>query len=298
MKNSIELIGEVTLLLVDDDADNRAYLVSLMVEVAPNMSVLVAKHGKQALKILSKKQVDIILLDWEMPEMNGLEFLQVIRQYESWKYIPTIMYTGAMTESLHLRDAMEYGAIDFLRKPAEPIELVARIRAALYQKQLEEQRRIAEQALIKQRNDFLEESNILLRKETNNYLLMLARKNEILLEIQQKCKSNARITVDELSRKIIRFVEQSIREDDYWEAFLTKLNQTDPLFVKQLTKTHPTLTNNEIKVCTLIRFQIDTKSIANLLQVSVDGVKKSRYRIRKKMDLPTSTKLDVYIRSL
>lgn len=61
--NNGELFDEVTLLLVDDDPDNRTFLINLMVEIAPNMSVLVAKHGKQALKILEKKTIHIILLD-------------------------------------------------------------------------------------------------------------------------------------------------------------------------------------------------------------------------------------------
>lgn len=233
-----------------------------------------------------------------MPEMNGLEFLKVAHQNEVWKYIPTIMYTGAMTGAAHLSEALQYGAIDFLRKPAEPIELIARIRAALYQKKLEEQRRTIEQKLIQQRNELLEKNNEMLRKETSNNLLLLARKNEILLEIKQQCQKVEPDDYPSFCKKISRFVDQSIREDDYWGNFLNKLEQTDPLFVKKMIEKHPTLTNNETKVCALIRSKMDTKSIANLLQVSIDGVKKSRYRIRKKLELPPAMKLDLYIRSL
>lgn len=293
-----DLLENITLLLVDDSADNRAFIISLMVEIAPSMNVLVAKHGHQALSILQKKEIDIILLDWEMPEMDGLEFLKRMQLDEQWKYIPTIMYTGAMTESLHLSEALQYGAIDFLRKPAEPVELIARIRAALYQKKLEQQRRTIEKALIQQRNELLEKNNETLRKETSNNLLLLARKNEILLEIKQQCEKVKPEDYSSFYRKITRFIDQSITEGDYWEDFLTKLNQTDPLFTQKLTQRHPTLSNNETKVCALIRSKMDTKSIANLLQVSVDAVKKSRYRIRKKLALPSSIKLDLYIRGL
>ncbi len=295
-----EWLNDTTLLLVDDNSDNRSFLVGLMLELVPTMTVLVAKDGKQALQILEKKQsiIDLVLLDWEMPKMNGLEVLKVMEGHLLWQYIPTIMYTGAMTDVRHLNEALRHGAIDFLRKPAEPVELLARMRSALRQKQLEEQRRKVEQQLIQQQNDFLEKSNVQLRKETNDYLLMLARKNEVLSQIQQQCKTPTEETVSVFQRAMSRFVELSVREDDYWEGFLEKLNQTDPKFVQELLKQHPELSKTEVKVCALIRFGIDNKSIANLLQISADGVKKSRYRIRKKIVLPTEVKLDTYIHSI
>lgn len=292
-----DLLKNINLLLVDDDAENRVFLVNLMLEMAPTMSVLVAKDGKQALTIIQKKAIDIILLDWEMPNMNGLEVLLVLQEHDQWKYIPVLMYTGAMTDTDHLSKALQYGAVDFLRKPAEPIELMARIQSALYQKKLEVERREIEKKIIQQKNSFLEQSNQLLHKETNDYLLMLARKNEIISKIEQQCLDVEELLPKKFRNEISRFIKQSNREDDYWKGFLNKLNQTDSEFVQRLTLKHSNLTPNEIKVCALIRFGIDTKNIANLLQISIEGIKKSRYRIRKKIEL-SNIKLDQYILSL
>ena len=287
----------VSLLVVDDDADNRNYLVQLMLDKASETTVFVAKHGKQALSILGKKAVDLILLDWEMPVMNGGETLQALQQDVYWRYIPVIMYTGAMTSYYNLEEALQNGAVDFLRKPAEPVELLARIRSILRQKQLEEQRRHLEKRMVEQQKEFLEQTVQLLKKETNDYLLLLARKNEVLAEIQLRC-TPTHDPPTAFQKTISRFVKQSIREDNYWEDFLEKLNQTDPQFVKRLNSNHPKLSPGEVKVCALLRFGLDNKSIANLLQISNEGIKKSRYRIRKKLLLDKANKLEAYLTTI
>ncbi len=75
---------------------------------------------------------DLILSDIMMPNMNGYELCEKIKSIEKTKHIPIIMITAAsMENSEPLKKSFEYGAMDFISKPINPIELIARVRSAL-----------------------------------------------------------------------------------------------------------------------------------------------------------------------
>lgn len=297
MQNKNSFLADKVLLVVDDDPANRMTIVDLMLQQMPTMSVLVANHGKQALQIIAKKQVDVVLLDWEMPVLNGLETLQEIQRNNNWKNIPVIMYTGAMTASRNLEQALEQGAVDFLRKPADPIELLARIQSILYQKQLEQERIAIEKELLIAQQDFLQKEVKMIRQELNSNLLLLAHKNKVLLEIKGRCETETENPAI-LVRHVARHIDKLIVEDNYWEDFMEKFNKTDPLFIKNLLARTPNLSSNEVRVCSLIRFGMNNKDIMNIINISIEGIKKSRYRIRKKLSLETGTSLEKYLMNL
>lgn len=279
-----DFLEDKVLLVVDDDLPNRTLVVDIVLDLLPSMNVLTAKDGQQALYILAQKKVDVILLDWEMPVMNGIETLEELQKKEDLSQIPVIMYTGAMTATHNLQKAFHFGAVDFLRKPADPLELITRIRSVVYQRVLEENRRIAEQALLQAQQLYLEQEMEILRKELNSHLLLLAHKNKVLIDLKEKCLEKGTDT-QKLLREIARHIGQLIAEDDYWGEFMEKFNKTDPEFVKTLLGQWPNMSKGELRVCTLIRFGMESKDIMSLLNVSSEGIKKNRYRIRKKMNL-------------
>jgi len=86
-----------------------------------------ADSGDAAFCLMQKRHPDLIILDITMPGLNGFQVLNRIRQESD---IPVIMLTG-MGEVTTLRDAVEFGADDYVRKPFYPLELVARVRAKL-----------------------------------------------------------------------------------------------------------------------------------------------------------------------
>jgi|GEM_PF-3216471 len=221
------------ILVVEDDLDNRMLILKLMQDHAPQTTVLSAINGEQALKILGKKNIDLILLDWEMPVMNGIETLEHLQQKEEWKSIPVVMYTGTMVGNYALKKALDAGAIDFLRKPADTIELFARISSILSQKEQEQKRIIAEQALANAQQTFMQKEIDLLKEDLNNYLLLLARKNEALQNIKEQCQSHQKEQKPSV-HSIIRNIDQLLNQDDYWSDFMTKFNKMDPSFSKNL----------------------------------------------------------------
>lgn len=75
-------------------------------------------------------EIDLILLDMMMPEMDGIEACRVLQQHEELKEIPVIMVT-AVGDSKKLAEALDAGAVDYVTKPINKVELMARIRSAL-----------------------------------------------------------------------------------------------------------------------------------------------------------------------
>ncbi len=114
------------LLVVDDEADLLAELVPLLKR--SGFEVQTASDGAQALQRVHRQQPDLIVLDVIMPQMDGREVLRSLRQEGNW--VPVILLTRVGSPSERAFSLQE-GADDYLNKPFEPIELIARIQAVL-----------------------------------------------------------------------------------------------------------------------------------------------------------------------
>ena len=116
-------------LLVDDEPQNIKYLFeSLNPQV---YRVIVASNGRSAIEQTLKHRPDAIVMDWDMPIMDGMEAIKIIRANDSIKDIPIIVATGKMTSAENLRTALETGANDYIRKPFDPIEIQARVNSMI-----------------------------------------------------------------------------------------------------------------------------------------------------------------------
>ncbi|MCE1188348.1 MAG: hybrid sensor histidine kinase/response regulator [Ignavibacteria bacterium] len=121
---------DAVILVVDDE---QAYLASITETLRKkNFKILQALNGNMGIKVTKQFMPDIIIADWEMPELNGLQMIQDLKADETTKDIPIIMCTGKMTTSENLDTALAAGACDYIRKPIDPIELTARINSALH----------------------------------------------------------------------------------------------------------------------------------------------------------------------
>jgi DNA-binding NarL/FixJ family response regulator len=119
-----------TVLVVDDEPDSLRMLTT-MLELA-EISVLVATSGEAALELLGNVVPDLILMDGVMPGMDGFTTTQKIKARPALASIPIIFMTG-LTESEHVVEAFEVGGVDFVRKPVDLSELLARVRAHMAQ---------------------------------------------------------------------------------------------------------------------------------------------------------------------
>lgn len=129
---------ETKVLIVDDDS-NICDLIELYFQKEGYKSYK-TYNGKDALKVFNEKQIDIIVLDIMMPQMDGYEVLKEIRKTSQ---VPVVMLT-AKGETFDRVLGLELGADDYIVKPFEPKELVARVRAVLRRYKPQTQKRAIE----------------------------------------------------------------------------------------------------------------------------------------------------------
>jgi len=126
------------MLVVDDNRVNRLLLTRALEQNGHEVSN--AENGKIGLEMLRAKPYDVLLLDIDMPEMNGFEVLEALLHDDELRYLPVIM-TSASDELDRVVKCIEMGAEDYLVKPLNPVLLRARVNASLEKKRLRDEQR-------------------------------------------------------------------------------------------------------------------------------------------------------------
>jgi serine phosphatase RsbU (regulator of sigma subunit) len=127
------------LLVVDDNKVNRMLLIRSLEQ--QGYCVTAAVNGCEALEVLKARPIDLVLLDIEMPEMNGYQVLSSMKQDRQLRHIPVIMVTAVDEMESTIR-CIEMGAEDYLPKPFNPVLLRARIGASLEKKHLRDKEQL------------------------------------------------------------------------------------------------------------------------------------------------------------
>lgn len=133
-----------TILIVEDDPMQNRVLAAMLAKHKYE-NTLMAFSGEEAMKEISGK-VDLVISDLNMPGMGGIELCRQLRSSENYRHIPIVMVT-AMEDEESLRRAFDAGANDYIRKPINVTELVARVRSLLTLKDETDQRVAKEKEL-------------------------------------------------------------------------------------------------------------------------------------------------------
>ncbi len=121
---------KITILVVEDDLMTLETIIENLTD--RGFDIISAENGIEALKILESttKQIKVIILDWMMPEMNGIELLGLLKEDEAYRRIPVIMQT-AKTHSEHIIKGIDQGAYQYLTKPFDDEVLYSMVRSAI-----------------------------------------------------------------------------------------------------------------------------------------------------------------------
>jgi len=114
-----------TIFIVDDSDTNLAKAEEALED---HYQVMTVPSARKMFSLLEKIQPDLILLDIEMPEMNGFEALEKLKSGSSWSNIPVIFLTGTTNESIEEKSA-KLGAIGLIAKPFLPESLLDRVKS-------------------------------------------------------------------------------------------------------------------------------------------------------------------------
>jgi two-component system chemotaxis response regulator CheY len=118
-----------TILVVDDSRIMRNIVKNTFSQLKIPCQFLEASNGREALNILQNQEVSLILLDWNMPELSGIDFLKKVRAMEQHKKLPIIMVTSESAK-YNVIEALKNGATDYIVKPVNEkifIEKLSRI---------------------------------------------------------------------------------------------------------------------------------------------------------------------------
>ena len=130
------------ILVVDDTPENLVALSVVLEDV--ECEVITANSGQQALSILLKSNFDLVLLDVKMPEMDGFEVAELMRNSQRTQHVPIIFVTAISKEDRFVQKGYKAGAVDYLFKPIDPLILQSKVTFFL---QLAEQKKRLEEKL-------------------------------------------------------------------------------------------------------------------------------------------------------
>ncbi|RME12190.1 MAG: response regulator [Ardenticatenia bacterium] len=137
--------GELSRILVVEDTDDLRALMRMRLERRGH-EVLEARNGAEALRLLATEPVDLVLLDIMMPEVNGFEVLETIKNDVSLRHIPVVVLS-ALNDTDSIVKCIRMGADDYLVKPFKSVFLYARIDNLLERKRLRDREQAALRAL-------------------------------------------------------------------------------------------------------------------------------------------------------
>ncbi len=128
----------INILTVDDEDTNRLILRSFIEKNFSNVKVFEANSGLSALSVIMKTRMDIIILDIQMPQMDGFETAKIIQTRAKTQHIPIVFLTAVYKSEEFQKKGFDVGAVDYLTKPIEPEDLINKIRT--YVRFIEQQR--------------------------------------------------------------------------------------------------------------------------------------------------------------
>lgn len=130
------------------------------------------------------------------------------------------------------------------------------------------------------------------KKELTTHALHLAKKNEVLENVKQKA---AALKTSESGRgyqQLIQTINFDQQDDKNWENFIQYFEQVHKDFNRTVRERYPEVTKNELRLMALLKMNLSTKEIANILNISIAGVKKAGNRLRKKLEITPEESLE------
>ena len=293
---SFNTLTGVNILVVDDQSENLQTITNFLEEAEQGYDLLTASNGKIAYNVAQKLLPDLIISDWDMPHMNGLELAKALKVNPLTSDIPILLITGVYTTSENLKAALDAGAHDYIRKPIQKVELWARVASVL--------NLMRSYRTIKDQNQEIERKNKLIKeqkdRELNTKILELNQKTQVLKTIRERLEKLNNLPEGDSQEvtKIIRFIEKSMDMENEWQNFKKYFEKVHPSFFTILQDRFPKLTTEDLKYCAYVKTHMSNKEIANLLNINTESVRTHKYRLKKKLGLPKEIELKEFISQL
>jgi len=260
------------ILIVDDVPKNIELAANIL--QTKNYNITFAKSGPIALEKVKSIDFDLILLDVMMPEMDGFEVCKILKEDDATKDIPVIFLT-ARSETENVVKGFELGAVDYVTKPFQTEELLARVKTHVdIREKLEEKKNIEKQLISHAAGDSDENTESLKKQlesrkaELENVTLFYELRSQMDKLILDKTP---------VARMEIRHIKEMISN-----LFIDKSNQE---FHRSLKQNFPKLTFDDMRLCSYLKQRFLNVEIAEFLETSPEAVYTRKSRLRQKLNL-------------
>lgn len=163
-------VNKPKVLVVDDIEVNLQLIVNILLLGDEDYEVLTANSASDGCKLAEEELPDLILMDWEMPNMSGIDAIKHLKKGKETKDIPILMVTAYTSPEL-VKEAFDVGASDFIKKPIDGIDLRSRIKSSLrmysYLKTIREQNK-----KIDRQNKELRKLALVAEKTSNSFIIL------------------------------------------------------------------------------------------------------------------------------
>jgi len=280
----METIQHKKILVADDDTNSLRVMLQAFKEVGAKYDILYAPNGKVACELAYQNVPDLILMDWNMPVMTGLEAVKQLKQNSITAEIPIIIVTGVMIDDLNLDEALQNGAVDYLRKPINVIELIARVRSAINLHDVNQKLKEIYEHNLEQK-----------KRELATNSVQIAQKTEAFNALKELIET---LPASNTKQEAMRLIARNIQLDAHWDNFKMHFSEVHPDFFSKLQTAFPEITQNELKHCAYIKMRLASKEIAQLTNISVKGMETARYRLKKKLNLSAEQDMNDFIQNI
>ncbi|MDX1908352.1 MAG: two-component regulator propeller domain-containing protein [Bacteroidia bacterium] len=154
----------------------------------------------------------------------------------------------------------------------------------------------AEQKILRLENEKLAQAVSAKQERLSALLLQTAHHNEFLNGIKSEIEASSDYPT--LRRRLLSAIGQELREEDYWDQFQLSFDESHQAYIRQLQRLHPGLTPSEIRLACFIRMRLSNKEIASVLNITLSGVEKGKFRLKQKLNLAREVDLNGYLTGL
>jgi DNA-binding response OmpR family regulator len=292
------------ILIIDDEPDSIAVFDLLLTNL--NYEVLSESNPLNAIEMIQAALSDLVILDWLMPQMEGIEVLSKIKSTLEIKEIPVIISSGIRTQSTNLQTALSLGAIDFLKKPIDEIELEARVASAIKLHEYHKNSQKMQQEIHAKEMQIEQSKALFYQNELNkknremlvsavtifqNKKLVSILKSEIFDEISELSEEHKSLVVKVLDRY------ENISSSINWDMFEKRFTELNSEFYNKLNIEFPDLSTGEQRLCAFFKLGLSTKEIAIINYSSYEAIRKAIYRIRKKLNQNEKIDLNLFFQA-
>ena len=156
-----------------------------------------------------------------------------------------------------------------------------------------------EKELMQVQNEKLESDVMFKNRELATVTMHLVERGKVLSEIREKLvqaitKHDPPLNIGNF-RKVMRLLEEAENKDEDWEHFARHFDEVHSNYLNSVKKHFPSLTTTDLKLCAYLHINLTSKEIAQLMGISVRGVETSRYRLRRKLNIPGETSLNSFL---